>query len=132
MKRCARLAGLGAGFFCVAICVSCGPSQSSAQARSSPAGSHAGTARMLCFTSPENHKVVISDVFVVKTYPPERMVEEPWAQDFRRYVGHSGNFSGVHVACIQVDSDGAQKTKADELLKQGHEVVETRWRYAGG
>jgi hypothetical protein len=30
-----------------------------------------------------------------------------------------------------VASDGS-KFKADELRKQGHEVVETKWSYAGG
>jgi hypothetical protein len=30
-----------------------------------------------------------------------------------------------------VASDDAQKIKAEELRRQGHEVVETQWAYAG-
>ena len=87
---------------------------------------------MLCFTSPDTRKVVVSSVFPVKTYPPERMIEEPWAKDFRRYIGQSGNEGGINVTCSQVSASNAQKIKADELRKQGHEVVETKWSYAGG
>jgi hypothetical protein len=89
-------------------------------------------ADMLCFTSPDSRKVVVSSVFPVRTYPPERMIEEPWAKDFRRYLGQSGNEGGINVTCSPVGSSDAQKTKADELRKQGHEVVETKWSYAGG
>jgi hypothetical protein len=87
---------------------------------------------MLCFTSPDSRKVVVSSVFPVKTYPPERMIEEPWAQDFRRYIGQSGNEGGINVTCSQVTSSDAAKGKAEELRKQGHEVAETKWSYAGG
>lgn len=87
---------------------------------------------MLCFTSPDSRKIVVSSVFPVRTYPPERMIEEPWAKDFRRYIGQSGNEGGISVACVPVSSSDAEKTKAEELRKQGHEVVETKWSYAGG
>jgi hypothetical protein len=87
---------------------------------------------MLCFTSPDSRKVVVSSVFPVKTYPPERMIEELWAQDFRRYIGQSGNEGGINVTCSQVTSSDAAKGKAEELRKQGHEVAETKWSYAGG
>jgi hypothetical protein len=87
---------------------------------------------MLCFTSPDSRKVVLSSVFPVRTYPPERMIEEPWAKDFRRYVGQSGNEGGINVTCNQVSSSNAEKDKAEELRKQGHEVVEAKWSYAGG
>jgi len=60
------------------------------------------------------------------------MLEEPWAQDFRRYIGQSGNEGGINVTCSQVTSKDAEKDKADELRKQGHQVVETNWAYAGG
>jgi hypothetical protein len=60
------------------------------------------------------------------------MVEEPWAADFRRYLGQSGNEGGISVTCDQVASKGAEKDKADELRKQGHQVIETNWAYAGG
>jgi hypothetical protein len=89
-------------------------------------------ADMLCFTSPDTRKVVVSSVFPVKTSPPERLIEEPWAQDFRRYIGQSGNEGGISVTCSQVSAKDAEKIKADELRKQGHEVIETKWSYAGG
>jgi hypothetical protein len=60
------------------------------------------------------------------------MVEEPWAADFRRYIGQSGNEGGISVTCDQVTSSSAEKDKADDLRKQGHQVVETGWTYAGG
>jgi hypothetical protein len=124
--------GFGIALFCIALCASCNSSQNSTQA-GSPAGSkRSGTADMLCFTSPDSRKIVVSSVFPVRTYPPERMIEEPWAKDFRRYIGQSGNEGGISVTCSQVSSSDAEKIKADELRKQGHEVVETKWSYAGG
>jgi len=58
------------------------------------------------------------------------MLEEPWAKDFRTYVGQSGNEGDISVTCTQVASKDAVKDKADELRKQGHQVVETSWTYA--
>jgi hypothetical protein len=124
--------GLRAGLICTALCASCSSSDPSAQAGSPSGSTRSGTANMLCFSSPESRKVVISSVFAVRTYPPERMIEEPWAQDFRRYIGQSGNEGGISVTCSQVSSSDAEKSKAEELRKQGHEVVETKWSYAGG
>ena len=69
---------------------------------------------MLCFSSPDARKVVLSAVFPVKTHPPERMIEEPWAKDFRRYIGQSGNEGGISVTCTQVTSSDAETKKADE------------------
>ena len=54
------------------------------------------------------------------------------AKDFRRYVGQSGDEGGINVTCSQVGSGDAAKNKADEMRKQGHEVVEAKWSYAGG
>jgi len=59
------------------------------------------------------------------------MIEEPWAKEFRRYISQSGNAGGISVTCSQVSSSDAEKVKADELRTQGHEVVETKWSYAG-
>ena len=87
---------------------------------------------MLCFTDPTAQAVRISSVFTIKTTDPTTMVEEPWAIDFRRYIGQSGNEGGISVTCGQVSSKDAEKDKADELRKQGHQVVETGWAYAGG
>ena len=87
---------------------------------------------MMCFTSPTLQVVRFSGVFPIKTVTPTQMVEEPWAKDFRRYVGQSGNEGGINVTCSQVTSKDAEKDKADELRKQGHQVIETGWIYPGG
>jgi hypothetical protein len=132
VNKFAGFSGLWVGVLCTALCASCSRSQSSSGSRSTGAGSHSSTVNMLCFTSSDTRKVVVSSVFPVKTYPPERMIEEPWAKDFRRYIGQSGNAGGISVTCSQVTSSDAAKNKAEELRKQGHEVVETPWSYAGG
>jgi hypothetical protein len=124
--------GYGIALFCVALCASCNSSQTSTHTGRPSGSTRFGTADMLCFTSTDTRKIVVSSVFPVRTYPPERMIEEPWAKDFRRYIGQSGNEGGINVTCSQVSSSDAQKIKADELRKQGHEVVETKWSYAGG
>jgi hypothetical protein len=124
--------GFGITLFCMALCASCNSSQSPTHAGSPSGSKRSGTADMLCFSSPDARKVVVSGVFPVKTYPPERMIEEPWAKDFRRYIGQSGNEGGINVTCSPVGSGDAEKIKADELRKSGHEVVETNWSYAGG
>ena len=130
MNNLAGFSGLWVGVFCTAFCASCGSNQSSSASGSG--GTRSGTVNMLCFTSSDTRKVVVSSVFPVKAYPPERMIEEPWAKDFRRYIGQSGNAGGISVTCGQVTSSDAEKSKAEELRKQGHEVVETKWSYAGG
>jgi hypothetical protein len=127
----AELAGLWVGVLC-AVCAACGSSQSSSTTGSAGASGHSSTVNTLCFTATDSRKIVVSSVFPVKTYPPERMLEEPWAKDFRRYVGQSGNEGGISVTCTQVTSSDAENNKAEELRKQGHEVVETKWSYAGG
>jgi hypothetical protein len=124
--------GFGIVLLCIALCASCNSSQTSTQTGSASGSTRSGTANMLCFTSSDTRKIVVSSVFPVRTYPPERMIEEPWAKDFRRYIGQSGNEGGINVTCSQVSASNAQKIKADELRKQGHEVVETKWSYAGG
>lgn len=123
------VAGFGIALFCMA---SCNSSHNSTAIGSAPGSTRSGTADMLCFTSPDTPKVVVSSVFPVKTYPPERMIEEPWAKDFRRYIGQSGKEGGINVTCSQVNSSDAAQITADKLRKQGHEVVETKWAYAGG
>ncbi|MBS0376993.1 MAG: hypothetical protein JSS29_00795 [Proteobacteria bacterium] len=123
--RAALLAAL-----CVAGCAACGHGSPSSASGGS-AGRHA-MVNMLCFTSPDSRKVVVSAVFAVRPYPPERMVEQPWAQDFRRYIGQSGNEGGISVTCLEAGASDAAKVKAAQLRSQGHEVVETQWSYAGG
>ena len=132
MNKYSSSSGFGIVLLCIALCASCDSSQTSTQTGSASGSTRSGTANMLCFTSPDTRKIVVSSVFPVRTYPPERMIEEPWAKDFRRYIGQSGNEGGINVTCSQVSASNAQKIKADELRKQGHEVVETKWSYAGG
>lgn len=132
MKKLPIAAGFCVTFFCMTLCASCGSSHDSKAIQNVSGSARSGTADMLCFTSPDSHKVVLSRVFAVKTYPPERMMEEPWSHEFRRYIGQSGNEGGINVTCAQVGSSDAAKIKADELRKLGHEVVETKWSYAGG
>lgn len=127
----AGISGLWVGVFCM-FCAACGSSQSSSSAGSAGASGRSSTVNMLCFTATDSRKIVVSSVFPVKTYPPERMIEEPWAKDFRRYIGQSGNEGGISVTCSPATSSDAEKNKAEELRKQGHEVVETKWSYAGG
>jgi hypothetical protein len=63
-------------------------------------------------TSPDRPTVVISAVFPITTVTPERMLEEPWAKDFRVYVGQAGgNEMGQSVTCDQVSSKDAAKRK---------------------
>ncbi len=116
---------------CLAACAACGHGTPSG-ASGAGAGRHAATVNMLCFTSPDSRKVVVSAVFPVRPYPPERMIEQPWAQDFRRYIGQSGNAGGISVTCLEASAGDAAKVKAAQLRSQGHEVVETQWSYAGG
>ena len=132
VNKCLSLPSFGITLFCMVLCAACNSSQSSTHGGGTSGSKHSGTADMFCFSSTDTRKVVVSTVFPVRTYPPERMIEEPWAKDFRRYIGQSGNEGGISVTCSPVSSSDAQKIKADELRKQGHEVVETKWSYAGG
>ena len=122
-----RINAAAAAICCLLFCVSCGGPASSASSTFSR-----GTVQMLCYTSLDTQTIRISAVFPVRTSPPERMLEEPWAKDFRTYVGQSGNFGSINVTCEQVTSKSAAKDKADAFRKQGHQVVETTWAYAGG
>jgi hypothetical protein len=123
---------LGIALSSIAVCASCDSCHSSTQTGNASGQTRSGTAEILCFTSPDTRKVVVSSVFPVRTYPPERMIEEPWAKDFRRYIGQSGNEGGINVTCTQINASDAEKIKADDLHRQGRDVVETRWSYAGG
>jgi hypothetical protein len=124
-----RTAGMAAAVCSALICVSCGGSSSSSSSGGSSAG---GGTLILCYTSTDTQKVTLSSVFPIHTTDPTMMVEQPWAIDFRRFLGQSGNEGGISVTCDQVTSKSAAKDKADALRKQGHDVVETTWAYAGG
>ena len=129
MNRFIRLSGLGLALSSTLLCASCGSGPSS---QSSGTSGAKGPVEMLCFTSPTAQIVRLSAVFPIHTADPTTMLEEPWAKDFRRYIGQSGDEGGINVTCSQVPSTDAEKAKADELRKQGHQVVETGWAYAGG
>jgi hypothetical protein len=113
------------------ICVSCKSSSSAASAGGGASAS--GQVLILCYTTPTAQVVRLSAVFPIKTVSPTIMLEEPWAKDFRVYVGQTnGREEGSSVTCDQVTSKDALKEKEDALQKQGHQVVETGWAYAGG
>lgn len=129
MNGLMRVFCCASAFSLLVLCVSCGSSQ--APTASSPGTREA--VNMLCFTTPTAQVVRISAVFPIRTTTPTIMLEEPWAQEFRVYIGQSnGKQEGTSVSCAQVSSKDAEKEKADELRKQGHQVIETGWTYAGG
>lgn len=90
---------------------------------------------MICYTSSNAHGITVSSVFHVPPVDQVTMLEEPWAKDFRRYVGQSGSEEAISVTCAQVDPknpDVALKDKIGEWRKQGIRVGQTNWKYAGG
>lgn len=125
MNRIIRLLVVSFALSSALLCVSCRSGSSSPSPSSS-----AGPINFLCYSSPTAQIVRLSAVFPIKTHDSTTMVEEPWAADFRRYLGQSGDEGGISVTCDQVTSKDAEKDKADELRKQGHTVVETGWTYA--
>jgi hypothetical protein len=114
------------------VCVACGGSSSTTS--SAPSDSRSGT-YMICYTESNAHGVSVSAVFHVPPVDQVTMLEEPWAKDFRRYVGQSGSEGGISVTCVPVDPknpEGALKDKIDAWRKQGIQVGQTNWKYAGG
>lgn len=90
---------------------------------------------MVCYTESNAHGISVSAVFHVPPVDQVTMLEEPWAKDFRRYIGQSGNEGAISVSCVQVDPknpDAALKEKIDAWRKQGIQVGQTNWKYAGG
>ena len=113
-------------------CAGCHGSSSAPSAASSSAnnGSYA-----FCYTTSPSHGITVSAVFRLPSVDQVTMLEEPWAKDFRRYVGESGDAGAISVACDQVDlsnSDAAVKAKIDAWRKQGIPVAQVSWKYAGG
>src|SRR5215469_14396182 len=136
MYRAFRWVNVTLALSCAAICVSCGSSRPAADpssASSRPGGS--GPTYVICFSSPNARVVSLSAAFPVKPATQVEALEEPWAKDFRRYIAQSnGRETGSSVTCTPVDSSNPQaavKDKAESLRKEGHEVVETGWVYAG-
>ena len=90
---------------------------------------------MICYTQSNAHGVSVSAVFHVPPADQVTMLEEPWAKDFRRYVAQSGNEDAISATCVPVDPknpEGALKDKIDAWRKQGIQVGQTNWKYAGG
>ena len=133
MKRLMRHASRILTFSFVLTCISCG-SSSSSQSSSASSSSNSGT-YMICYTTSSAHGITVSAVFHVPPVDQVTMLEEPWAKDFRRYVGQSGSEGGISVTCVPVDPknpEGALKDKIDAWRKQGIQVGQTNWKYAGG
>ena len=133
MKRLLMQAALPLAFSFALAGVSCGGSSSSQPSSASSAGRD-GT-YMICYTESNAHGVSVSAVFHVPPVDQVTMLEEPWAKDFRRYVGQSGNEGAISVTCVPVDPknpDAALKDKIDAWRKQGIQVGQTNWKYAGG
>jgi len=113
-------------------CVSCGGSSTT---QPSSASSAAAGTYMICYTESNAHGVTVSSVFHVPPADQVTMLEEPWAKDFRRYIGQSGDEGGISVSCTPVDPrnpDAALKSKIDAWQKQGVSVKQVNWKYAGG
>jgi hypothetical protein len=90
---------------------------------------------MICYTNSNAHGITVSAVFHVPAVDQVTMLEEPWAKDFRRYVGQSGSEGGISVSCVRVDPHdpaGALNSQIDAWRKQGIPVGRTTWKYAGG
>ena len=117
----------------VVACVSCG-GNSSSQPSAAPSANRSG-GYMICYTESNAHGVTVSAVFHIPSVDSVTMLEEPWAKDFRRYVGQNGDAGALEVTCTQVDPknpDAAFKDKIDAWRKQGINVVQVNWKYAGG
>ena len=113
------------------VCTGChsAPSPSSSPSASSRAGAY-----LFCYTTSPAHGITVSSVFHVPQADQVTMLEEPWAKDFRRYVAQSGDAGAISVSCQQVDPqdpDGAVKDKIDTWKKQGIQVKQVNWKYAG-
>jgi ABC-type phosphate transport system substrate-binding protein len=133
VRRFTTPAVLILAFPLVLVCISCGSNSSSTSSSSSSAA--ASGEYFVCYTSSNAHGITISAVFRVPPVDQVTMLEEPWAKDFRRYVGQSGDEGGISVTCSQVDPknpDAALKDKIDAWRKQGIPVAQVNWKYAGG
>ena len=132
MNRFACLVAMGFTISAASLCVSCGGSPS---APSSASSSRKSGTYMICYANSSAHGIIVSSVFHLAHVDQVTMLEEPWAKDFRRYVGQSGDAGGISVTCTQVDPknpEAALKDKMDAWRKQGIQVTQANWKYAGG
>jgi hypothetical protein len=89
---------------------------------------------MVCTTDVTRPVVYVSGGFPVKN---PQAFNDPWQAEFRRYISQSGSmmYASSGVACTAVaakDAQSAGKSKAEALRKDGKQVIETGWTYAGG
>jgi hypothetical protein len=116
-------------------CASCRSNTDSPPAAFAASSTGRNGTYMICYTQSNAHGITVSSVFHVPPVDQVTMLEEPWAKDFRRYVGQSGDAGALSVTCTQVDPknpDAALKDKIDSWRKQGVHVVQVSWKYAGG
>jgi len=107
---------------------------SSSGARSSASSSARNGTYMVCYTTSPSHGISVSSVFHVPPADQVTMLEEPWAKDFRRYVGQSGDAGAISVTCAQADPkdpDAALKEEKETWRRQGVAVKQLNWKYAG-
>jgi hypothetical protein len=133
MNRLLRQAAIPLALSYGMICLSCGGGSS--KPSSSASSSSAGGSYMICYTQSNAHGVTVSSVFHIPPVDQVTMLEEPWAKDFRTHVAQSGDEGAVSVTCVPVDPknpEGALKDKIDAWRKQGIQVGQTNWKYAGG
>jgi hypothetical protein len=115
-------------------CISCSSNTASSPANFAASSTGRNDAYMICYTSSNAHGITVSSVFHMPPVDQVTMLEEPWAKDFRRYVGQSGDAGALSVTCTQVDPknpDAALKDKIDAWHKQGITVKRVNWKYAG-
>lgn len=134
MKNFLNQAALPLMFSLALVCSGChSPSATSGSSSSAAADSSNGT-YMFCYTSSNAHGITVSSVFHVPPADQVTMFEEPWAKDFRTYVGQSGDEGALSATCVAVDPknpDAAVKDKIDGWHKQGIPVKQVNWKYAG-
>lgn len=119
----------------LSLAMACSGCGGSAKTSASATSGNRNGADMICYTRSNAHGITVSAVFHVPAADQVTMLEEPWAKDFRRYVGQSGSEGGLSVSCVRVDPHdpaGGLKDQIAAWKKQGIPVGQTSWKYAGG
>lgn len=132
MNKLLRQSALPLMFLVALVCAGCHGSSSPTSSASS--GASSGT-YMYCYTTSSAHGITVSSVFHIPPVDQVTMLEEPWAKDFRTFIGQSGDEGGISPTCTQVDPknpEAALKDQIDAWQKQGTPVKQVSWKYAGG
>ncbi len=111
MNRLSRQFALPLMFLGALVCSGCHGSSSPPSSASS--GASNGT-YMYCYTTSSAHGITVSSVFHVPPVDQVTMLEEPWAKDFRTFVGQSGdegerNLNDLHASGSQRIRSRAQR-----------------------